>query len=1022
MTELCDQVHAFFDGELERDEAMQFHEHLAGCEACRGKLEELRHLAALQNALDQETLDETKAADGGSVVPLKPRIQRLVLAGAVVAAAAALILAHRTWPDGGGASGMRLDGGVPAGEALAAEFAEMLGSTRKIEGRLSYVPADVHRRYSVMRAGDGKVEPEGISPGLIGSLEDDGEHRGVVAAHLLNLSYGLAEKYLDSIPESPDALSDRAVLLLQSREQRNIERAVLLLDQALEAEPDHPQALWNRGLALEALDFEFQAASAFEAVANLGEQGWSEEARTRAETLKRRYAERENVWVDLEKRGGAMVRREGVLSSEDADARPGLTRHYVYEAIRTAPDVTRVEELRLLAEAVDRRLGTEVLGRLIDRAASSDFAVRGPLAAQYLELWGGADASPEQKTRFLERLRASGQYDILLGALRYSTKEYRQSREYFDEYRRLAKELGDPWFTVVAIEQEARLRMDQGRPDMAIEPLRAAVEKFCDKRTSLDYRCVGLEYWLAMAYLEAHRPNLASDVARKGWKRALGVGQHYYVLRFPPLRAQLLHLRNDVNGQWLPLVRDYLAERHPSAVTCVYQFSLHAMRAQMLINDNRFGEAREEMERARALVGGELCPSGKPAMNLERATVLAHLLRPRDEGSATDVAALRHDLQGLREEHAEQPGELAYIDYLEGRLLIERDPHAGERLLRRAINSADRVINSDNGRRVKVAAEKARAYSYSVLIQSAGQRGEHADALSLLAEEVRMPPPERCALGLAREESLVIVVRGVDGALKAKFRPLKPRENLSDDWRVPEDIAAAVAGCEQVDVYARAPFFGRAMLLPDETAWRFHTGRSSRSSAPPATPSILIVANVKPPEEADVSPLRSYKPDKIARNERWIEDAQATPRRVLAAMVTATEVEIRAHGRGDFGVNYLILSPDPNGEYRLTADRIRENPLRGAPVVVLSACRVGESAQYFHDPWSLASAFLHAGARAVFASPEPVADSSSDEFFAAIRRAVRGGTAPAAALRDQRLARKASSEEDAWVRSVVVFQ
>src|SRR5262245_59993998 len=49
MTDRCDQLHAYVDGELDEAETAEFEAHLATCEAC---LAELPRLLALLEALD----------------------------------------------------------------------------------------------------------------------------------------------------------------------------------------------------------------------------------------------------------------------------------------------------------------------------------------------------------------------------------------------------------------------------------------------------------------------------------------------------------------------------------------------------------------------------------------------------------------------------------------------------------------------------------------------------------------------------------------------------------------------------------------------------------------------------------------------------------------------------------------------------------------------------------------------------------------------------------------------------------
>lgn len=995
----CDQISAFFDGELADDEAEQFCLHLEGCDTCPDELEDMLQLAALHRRYPRHVSMFRRP---------------WLMAGTAMAAAAALVFGYLAPPERGGPDG--------ASEQLAMEFTTSLDENRKIAGRLSYGPADGYRIYSVPRSDDGNAEQE-LSSRLVGLLEESHEYRGAAAASLLMKSHEQVEKFLDLAEESPDALSDRALLLLQIGGKERAERAVVLLSRALDENPEHPQALWNRGLALESLHLEFGAAAAFDAVARLGEPGWSEEARRRADALRKTYNDRKRSWNDMHDKGRQMVERGTLLSASDVREQPSLARHYLYEAIRTARNVGRVEELRPRAELLDGIYQTDVLGRLIDRVASSDFTVRGPLAAQYFEAWKAPRKarSAENEGRivqFLDRLRAAGQPDILLGALRYSTKDYQQSDEYFAEYRRVARELDDPWFVLVAEEKRAGSRIDAGRFMLAIELLRAALQT-CEVRP-IDYRCVRLERLLGKAHLEQHRRSLADHFIEASSERARRYGDHFQLLMLLPQRARLLHLRDDVTGGWLPLARAYLEERPALERSCAYQVGVHTILAQMLINGNRFEEARSEMDRTRGLVGpGKSCSDGEPPLDLERATVRAHLLQAPGSGDAAAVTALRTALGELRIKRSGWPGALAYIDYLEGRLLIDREPETGKTLLRRAIARAADVGDD-------IAAKKARAYSYSVLVQSAARRGEHGDALTLLAEEIESPPPGSCAVGLAREESLLIVARGPNGTQRASVRPLEPGELLPGDWSVPGDIAAVLDGCDQVDVYARAPFFGKAMLLPDTLAWRFRTRPASQPSPQPAKRRIVIVANVESPPEEDLPPLHSDVPAPYPDDEQWILGPRATPSQVLGAMVDATEIEIRAHGGDGFGINHVVLSRDSDDEYRLTADKVRAQTLQGAPVVVLGACHAGSSSRHFHETWGLATAFREAGARAVFASPEPVADLPADAFFAAVRAAVRKGTPPAIALRDQRLAQKSSAKESSsehnWVRSVVVFE
>jgi CHAT domain-containing protein len=156
-----------------------------------------------------------------------------------------------------------------------------------------------------------------------------------------------------------------------------------------------------------------------------------------------------------------------------------------------------------------------------------------------------------------------------------------------------------------------------------------------------------------------------------------------------------------------------------------------------------------------------------------------------------------------------------------------------------------------------------------------------------------------------------------------------------------------------------------------------------------------------------------------------IEGPAATPAHVLAAVGDASFIEIHAHGVVNTAVSdaaSIMLSPDPDGRFALTAAAIRQRPLRGLPIVILAACHAGATASYRHEPWGLPAAFIAAGARAVIASPEVIADRDAGPFFDALRARIERGASPARALRDQRLEWLAAHPDAAWLRSLMVFQ
>ena len=144
-----------------------------------------------------------------------------------------------------------------------------------------------------------------------------------------------------------------------------------------------------------------------------------------------------------------------------------------------------------------------------------------------------------------------------------------------------------------------------------------------------------------------------------------------------------------------------------------------------------------------------------------------------------------------------------------------------------------------------------------------------------------------------------------------------------------------------------------------------------------------------------------------------------------AALVDAGFVELHAHGQIDAAVSdvaHLVLSPEPDGRYALTAAALRQRPLRGRPIVILAACRAGAPGAYSHVAWGLPTALVAAGARAVIASRDPIADADAGAFFDDVRVRIAAGSPPAVALRDARAGWRQAHPDAAWVGGLMVFQ
>jgi len=142
-----------------------------------------------------------------------------------------------------------------------------------------------------------------------------------------------------------------------------------------------------------------------------------------------------------------------------------------------------------------------------------------------------------------------------------------------------------------------------------------------------------------------------------------------------------------------------------------------------------------------------------------------------------------------------------------------------------------------------------------------------------------------------------------------------------------------------------------------------------------------------------------------------------------AAMGDAGFIEIHAHGLTDVGDDaaVLVLAPDPTGSYALTSSSITATPLRAHPVVALAACGAAATGHAFQTTWGLVDAFRGAGASAVIASPDPIADAAAPKFFAGVRTRIAAGLDPSVAVRDER-AGWTDPAQRAWIDRIVVFQ
>ncbi|MFY0567841.1 CHAT domain-containing protein [Archangium lansingense] len=824
--------------------------------------------------------------------------------------------------------------------------------------------------------------PMGGADLIVGYLEQ-GDRYGAERALLL----------LQKSPHTPAFESQRAVALLRlGKPEEALQRA----DAALSEAPQHAEAMWNRGLALRDLRLKLAAAKAFTQVASLKEPGWADEATQRAEALRSDVFSHRDRWKAVVQAGSALLENVGAPLPEDFSDTP-IARLFFYDAVRSAPTPEAVLTLLPLARKLDEHTGATVLEAYVQRVAAADFEQRGPLARGYAALALGRLSTPE-KEGLLEQILSSQEDDLILGVLLHTETV----ANHLELFTAKATAMKDPWFRLLAAQERAALDKREGRLERAVRTLREVIP-LCEGH-GMEYRCLSIQRDLSILLMKLHEFQDARQCAEKAWQEARVSNEWQLEQDMLWSLSQVARLVKDTSLSHAYL-EEYLErnERKPDAVRRVHE-NLASIAFQALQVD----EARQEIDEALA-TGLPLSPSG--------ALTLAEIARLK--GAPGDEAHLAKALENPSLKRS--PGERAVDTHALGRFFIERDLARGRELLWRSIQQA-----AAPGLEEDLAANRARAYSFTSLILEAGRRGAFNEALELFSKERDQQLPSRCFLAAtADSERTLLIVRGADSKLLGWHDETR-REPLPErlDGLIQENLLAAIQPCESVEVLARPPLHGRAGLLPLTMAWSYLT----RTTAPrtPRTGSAvhLIVSDVELPPGADVRPLPSWVPS-IGPDEKHITrlGADATPSRVRAAMKDATEIDLMAHGfiheRSD--ASYLLLSPE-RGERELLVPQVRDIPLRGAPFVVLAACHAAHTSYALHDPLSLPAAFIQAGARGVLAATEQIPGQEANVFFNQVRDRMRAGDPPALALRDIRVQWLEKDPKQTWLTSILLFE
>ncbi|MGE6756680.1 CHAT domain-containing protein [Corallococcus interemptor] len=867
----------------------------------------------------------------------------------------------------------------------------------RIEARLTHPEADRYR--SRAPAGGCPVPAEPMPLGPLARMEAQQDWGGIAAAYALEGEWSQAASFLERTPASPERDSDLAAVALARGDH---ERALRLLDGALAAKPGLAQALWNRALVFREMGLTLRASELFEEVARRNEQGWGREAHGQALALREATLERQRQWKAARDATLAlMADPKAPLPLDAARQMPGTVRGVFYDVVRAAASKEHAQALLPLAKELDRLHGGSVLSDYVQRVAKRDFSRRSALAQQYAEsLRAGHEARAEA---LLDKARLSGDDDIYLGTLLRTRSK--AARDLQDTLARIQR-MNDPWFADVAERDQARKEILAGTWWKAEQRYFGALKR-C-RETTVSVRCLELERRLAMFYGDMQRVSEAEQHARQLWAGARQLREWDLELNALEILSHVARSRNDLGS-----ARAYLEEWmvRGASVSCSWP---HVQLAHLYYQDLRPQAARRELDLAAAC-------SDNPMEPMFGAT-LAELARMGP--GARDAAWMRTISDKMLASPAVTKSDQVYERYLEGRFFLEQDRGQGEAFLRDTITRADALPRGD------ALAREAWALAYSSLATDAGRAGEFPKVVTLMAAQLGTPVPGRCALAASvHAERTVLVALGPKGEVKGHYDASRkvPFSHADSSRLVPDALRQTLASCERVDVLAWAPVFGRTDLLPSELAWSFRLGRVSGPRPAAATPRRLVVAGVETPSLLQLPRLPSWTPDAEPGSAPpdVLSGSDATPSRVLARMADATEIEIHAHGITDptiSGASLVVLSPEVNGRYALTADVVREHRLTGAPTVFLAACSAGRTtALQSTEPFSLPAAFIDSGARAVLASTVDIPDAAG-RFFDGVRRRIHAGTPAAIALRDERQAWLSRDARAGWTRSVLLVE
>ncbi|HVE83382.1 MAG TPA: CHAT domain-containing protein [Myxococcales bacterium] len=879
---------------------------------------------------------------------------------------------------------------------------------RLTEGRSAYARATGYLpREEMLGAGD-KLPAFPLQD--LARLQQRGDPLALASAYLVRGQSGLADNALKELEGARDASADldseRALAHLNrdSADRGDLEDALRFADQALQRNPKHGPALWNRALALEKLRLTMLAAKAFDQVAQLGEPGWAPEARAKADQL-RRQTTKVRQSAQAAAAAGTALRDSGELPQGvfgGVMSHPDL-RWYFYDAVRIRTSAADVAKLLPVAKQLDDLSGGTAAQEYVRWVTRRNFETRAPLARQYQRLLNGSDSKPQA---LIDQLWASGETDLAIGAASRMPGDWN-----VEAFEHKVRSLGDPWFDTLALKRRAEAEQARS-PDAARALLQQAAQ--VARHAKIDFRYAQVMLSLAHLLLQESELDEAYAVLADGWESAHRTGDWANQVQFANEIGQMARLRNDD-----ALARAYLEEAAERTQEDHDNQQEHFVWEQLAILDVdhlRWEPARMALDAAIA--------TGIP-LSTGAALALADVARVQP--TLADRQAMEAFRSSLDKPRPLGPGAKALALNALGRWALENDPKEGVQLLRQAIQLALPAISDPE-------AQRAISYAYTSLMLDAAKRHEYEQVLSLIAEEAGAPFPPRCAVALiAKSERSAVIARGAGGELDGTFdgaRKELVQERL--DGLVPPHLISMLNGCGEVKVVARAPLYGRLGALPNQLPWSYAflgdqaggTASPEETSSPgPAKHLIVQSPQFTARREKYLRPLQAWR-SKAEPDMVLLTGQDATPTAVRREMENATDVDIVTHSLVDARSDeaYLVLAEEGEGSDKLRAGQIAPGSLHRRPLVVLAACGAAHPAPVPRQPRSLPAALLRAGARAVLAAAGEIPEKEGPEFFSAVRARIRNGTTPAAALRDERQRWLARGEGRNWLESVLIFE